>query len=91
LGLFAALLIKVFIVDSKNIDTIYRIVSFLVVGLTLVGVSYLYQYLKMRGFFDTLIPQSQKDDFDQDDDDEEDFEDDEYDDDDDLEDEADED
>ena len=60
LGLFAALLIKVFIVDTKNIDTIYRIVSFLVVGLTLVGVSYLYQYLKMKGFFDTLIAQSQK-------------------------------
>ena len=34
----------------------YRIAGFLATGLALVGVSYLYQYLKKMGFFETVRP-----------------------------------
>ena len=40
--LFAATIIKVFVRDTANVDTPYRILSFLVLGLMLVGESYLY-------------------------------------------------
>jgi len=36
------------------VKSVYRIAAFLATGITLVAVSYLYQYLKNRGFFDTL-------------------------------------
>ena len=54
LGLFAILLLKVFIMDMSTVKSVYRIAAFLATGITLVAVSYLYQYLKNRGFFDTL-------------------------------------
>ena len=54
LGLFIILLVKVFIVDMSGIGNVYRIAAFLVTGLTLVGVSYLYQFLKKKGFFEKI-------------------------------------
>jgi uncharacterized membrane protein len=54
LGLFGLLLAKVFIVDMATVKSIYRISAFLATGLLLVCVSYLYQFLKKQGFFDTL-------------------------------------
>jgi uncharacterized membrane protein len=52
LGLFAILLVKVFIMDMSTVKNVYRIAAFLATGITLVAVSYLYQYLKSRGFFE---------------------------------------
>jgi uncharacterized membrane protein len=45
------LLLKAFFVDMSAVSTIYRIMAFLATGLTLVGVSYLYHFLKKKGFF----------------------------------------
>ena len=42
IGLFAATVIKVFVRDMANVETPYRILSFLIVGLVLVAASYLY-------------------------------------------------
>jgi len=44
--LFAATIVKVFLRDMVNVDTPYRILSFLVLGLMLVGASYLYHRCK---------------------------------------------
>jgi len=55
LGIFLLLLGKIFFVDTRELETIYRIVGFLATGLALVGVSYLYQYLKKTGFFDAML------------------------------------
>jgi uncharacterized membrane protein len=55
LGLFAILLGKVFLVDTQKIESVYRIVAFLATGVTLVGISYLYQFLKKKGFFEKLL------------------------------------
>ena len=55
LGLFALLLVKVFILDTSTVKNVYRIAAFLATGVTLVGVSYLYQFLRKRGFFDTML------------------------------------
>jgi uncharacterized membrane protein len=55
LGIFVLLLAKIFLIDTRELDTAYRIAGFLVTGLALVGVSYLYQYLKKTGFFDTML------------------------------------
>ena len=46
--LFAATIIKVFVRDMANVDTPFRILSFLVLGLMLVGASYLYHRFKDR-------------------------------------------
>ena len=46
--LFAATIIKVFVRDTANVDTPYRILSFLVLGLMLVGASYLYHRFNSR-------------------------------------------
>ena len=54
MGLFALLLAKVFILDTKNVESIYRIAAFMATGLTLLGVSYLYQFLKKKGFFEAI-------------------------------------
>ena len=59
LGLFALLLVKVFILDTSAVKNVYRIAAFLATGLTLVSVSYLYQFLKKKGFFDVML--SEKD------------------------------
>jgi uncharacterized membrane protein len=55
LALFVLLLGKVFLLDTRQLESIYRIAGFLATGLTLVGVSYLYQYLKKQGFFDKML------------------------------------
>jgi uncharacterized membrane protein len=56
LGIFVLLLAKIFLVDTRTLDVTYRIAGFLATGLALVGVSYLYQYLKKAGFFDPARP-----------------------------------
>jgi uncharacterized membrane protein len=48
LGLFLITLIKVFTFDMANISTPYRIISFIILGLMLVGTSYLYYRFKDR-------------------------------------------
>lgn len=55
LGLFVLLLAKVFIMDTSTVKSVYRIAAFLATGITLVGVSYLYQFLKKRGFFEAML------------------------------------
>ncbi len=55
LGLFALLLVKVFIWDTIDVKKVYRIAAFLATGLALVGVSYLYQYVRKKGFFDEML------------------------------------
>jgi uncharacterized membrane protein len=61
LGLFAILLVKVFIMDMSTVKSVYRIAAFLATGITLVAVSYLYQYLKNHGFFDAIAAQQKQD------------------------------
>ncbi len=46
LGLFGLTIAKVFIVDLSTISTLYRIVSFLILGLVLLGVSFVYQKVR---------------------------------------------
>ena len=46
LGLFGLTIGKVFLADLATISTLYRIVSFLILGLVLLGVSFLYQKLR---------------------------------------------
>lgn len=48
IGLFAATMLKVFLLDMANVSTPYRVVSFLVLGLMLIGASYLYHRFKER-------------------------------------------
>jgi uncharacterized membrane protein len=48
--IFAVTIVKVFLFDLANLDTIYRIISFIVLGALLVVVSYLYQSHKDRIF-----------------------------------------
>ena len=43
IGVFAITVLKVFTVDFSQLDSVYRIVSSITLGLLLVGVSYLYQ------------------------------------------------
>jgi uncharacterized membrane protein len=52
LSVLGVMLLKAFIVDMSSVSTIYRIMAFLATGVTLVGVSYIYQFLKKKGFFD---------------------------------------
>jgi uncharacterized membrane protein len=54
--IFAVLLAKINL-DIWHLGTEYRIATFLTTGLILVGVSLLYQYLKNKGFFDTIEEQ----------------------------------
>ena len=44
--LFGVTILKVFLFDLSNLDTIYRIMSFLILGVILIGVSFLYQKFK---------------------------------------------
>jgi len=48
IGLFAVTMLKVFVVDMANASTPFRIVSFLVLGMVLIGASYLYYKFKDR-------------------------------------------
>ncbi len=61
LGLFALLLVKVFILDTKTMESVYRIAAFLATGVTLVGVSYLYQYVRKKGFFEAMLGEQDMD------------------------------
>ncbi len=54
LAIFAVLLGKIFVVDTATLQTEYRIAAFLTTGLVLVGVSFLYQFLNKKGFFDSI-------------------------------------
>ena len=51
LGLFGVTVLKVFLADMANVSTPFRIVSFVVLGLMLIGASYL--YYRYRG---SLLP-----------------------------------
>ncbi len=55
LGLFAVLLVKVFILDTRTVKSVYRIAAFLATGVTLVGVSYLYQFVRKKGYFEVML------------------------------------
>jgi uncharacterized membrane protein len=61
LGLFALLLAKVFVWDTRRIESVYRIAAFLAAGVTLVTMSYLYQFLKKKGFFEATVLQKNPD------------------------------
>ena len=55
LCVFGVLLLKAFVIDMSDVSTIYRIMAFLATGVTLVGVSYLYQFIKKKGFFEVGV------------------------------------
>ena len=55
--IFAVLLGKINL-DIWHLGVEYRIATFLTTGLILVGVSLLYQFLKNKGFFDTIEKQT---------------------------------
>lgn len=55
LAILVLLLAKVFLIDTSAVKSVYRVTAFLATGLTLVAVSYLYQHLKKKGFFETMI------------------------------------
>ncbi|MFC1850199.1 DUF2339 domain-containing protein [candidate division CSSED10-310 bacterium] len=59
LGLFAITLMKVFFVDMAHVSTPYRIISFTVVGMLLIGASYLYHRFKDR-IMTSMSPESNK-------------------------------
>ena len=61
LGLFALLLLKVFVLDTSTVKSVYRIAAFLATGVTLVAVSYLYQFLRKRGFFEAMLSEKNVD------------------------------
>ncbi len=48
ISLFAITIFKVFTMDMKNVSTPFRIISFLVLGLVLIGTSYLYYRYRER-------------------------------------------
>jgi len=48
IGLFAATVLKVFLADMANVRTPFRIISFVVLGLMLIGASYLYYRYRER-------------------------------------------
>ncbi len=52
MAIFAVLLAKIFLIDTTTVRTEYRIAAFLTTGLILVGVSFVYQFLKKKGFFE---------------------------------------
>lgn len=51
IGLFDLTILKAFFIDLNSLETPYRIISFIALGLILLGVSYVYQRLE-RSFFD---------------------------------------
>ena len=48
LALFGATALKVVISDMSKVEEVYRIVSFLVLGVLLIGASYLYHRVERR-------------------------------------------
>jgi len=63
LGLFALLLVKVFwdTIEVEEVKKVYLIAAFLATGVTLVGVSYLYKFLKKKGFFEAMLAEKSAD------------------------------
>ncbi len=55
IGLFGLLLVKIFIWDTRKVESVYRIAAFLATGITLVGISYVYQFGKKKGFFEGKV------------------------------------
>jgi len=62
MAIFAVLLAKIFLIDTTTVRIEYRIAAFLTTGVILVGVSFLYQFLKKRNFFDAVpaVPNDSK-------------------------------
>ena len=54
LGLFGVTILKVFLADMARVSTPFRIVSFVVLGLMLIGASYL--YYRYRGYLLSILP-----------------------------------
>jgi len=54
LGLFGVTILKVFLADMAKGSTPFRIVSFVVLGLMLIGASYL--YYRYRGYLLSTLP-----------------------------------
>jgi uncharacterized membrane protein len=48
LALFAVTILKVFFWDMENVSTPFRIISFMMLGLMLIGASYLYHHYRER-------------------------------------------
>ncbi len=61
MGLFVLLLVKVFVLDTRTVKSVYRIAAFLATGVTLVAVSYLYQFVRRRGFFEVMLSEKNMD------------------------------
>jgi uncharacterized membrane protein len=61
IALFALLLAKIFIWDTRRVEHLYRITAFLATGITLLAVSYMYQFLKKKGFFDIILAKKSED------------------------------
>jgi len=59
LGLFGMTVLKVFVADMANVSTPFRIVSFVVLGLVLIGASYLY-YRYRSMWLPTTPPEGQQ-------------------------------
>ncbi|NLW83645.1 MAG: DUF2339 domain-containing protein [Phycisphaerae bacterium] len=54
--IFAVLLAKIFLKDTVTLRIEYRIAAFLTTGIILVGISFLYKFLKKKGFFEEKSP-----------------------------------
>jgi uncharacterized membrane protein len=48
LALLGLVIAKVFLIDLSSVQTVYRFVSFLILGVVLLGVSLLYQKARVR-------------------------------------------
>ena len=48
LGLLAAVIVKVFLIDMANLEGLLKALSFIGLGLSLVGLSWLFQKLRSR-------------------------------------------
>jgi uncharacterized membrane protein len=53
--LFAITILKIFLYDMRNVSTPFRIISFIVIGLLLIGASFLYYKYK-----NVLLPPEEK-------------------------------
>jgi hypothetical protein len=61
IGLFTLLLAKIFIWDTRRVENLYRIAAFLATGITLLAVSYLYQFVRKKGFFEAILSDNDED------------------------------
>lgn len=59
IGLFGLTILKIFIVDLAFLETLYRVFSFIGLGVILLGVSYAYQRFKSV-LFDSELPSEQR-------------------------------